>query len=938
MIDTAYITVYSQWIPSRGVFLCAETDTGQIIDTLALKTVLFSWHEKSYYGTFIKTDVIHNVEGLLLSPVMALDYFSDPSPLQHQTIHWSDLTRQFLSIADDIKTAISKGSFHPDFHKWQSGEWGWKVPLDIMDTSAASLASEWVDAIFTEWTQNHDEIRQTWDKAVSEFPLIEVSIADRVNWSEDEWLISIGWKPDPSPFCTVLQLNEPGIGDDTDQWTLHLILQDRDNDGIHCKFPFEQKSLPPHWFEHLARFDKDVQKILQIVPWLEGETEGFPIMIHLSEEEAWIFLTQSSLDLAQAGMTILLPAWWADIKKSRPRLIASIKSSVGTSKHASFGINQLMEFDWKLAIGEESLSELEFIEILNQKKKLIQLGGQWIQLDTAMLQQLQQLVSRVKKQRGLTLGEVLEAHLLQEEGSSVGDDLKINVELSGSFQRMIEQLQETRTIPLVSPPDTLQAKLRGYQNEGMSWLLFLRQFGLGACLADDMGLGKTIQWIAYLLSVKEREKPPAPSLLICPTSVLGNWQKELERFAPSLQVYLHYGGKRVKGDAFVQHVAQYDLVLTSYTLAHLDEEVLQTIDWSSIGLDEAQNIKNAFTKQSSSIRRLNGHHRVAMTGTPIENRLTELWSIYDFINPGYLGGLREFSRRFVDPIEKGQNPKLITDVQQMVRPFLLRRVKTDPTIQLDLPDKTESKEYISLTVEQASLYESVLQDLFERLERVSPMERRGLILASLTKLKQVCNHPALFLKETEPEPDPIRSPKVERLLEMIDQLRTENERCLIFTQYVEMGHMLKRMIQQQRQESVLFLHGGLSKVKRDQLIQSFQETVPSEESNPIFILSLKAGGIGLNLTEANHVFHVDRWWNPAVENQATDRAYRIGQSRHVQVHKFITLGTLEERIDEMIERKLDLSQQIVGSGDNWVTELSTSELKELVTLRKNWME
>jgi SNF2 family DNA or RNA helicase len=359
------------------------------------------------------------------------------------------------------------------------------------------------------------------------------------------------------------------------------------------------------------------------------------------------------------------------------------------------------------------------------------------------------------------------------------------------------------------------------------------------------------------------------------------------------------------------------------------------LHWHSICLDEAQNIKNAYTKQSQAIRGLTAGHRIAMTGTPMENRLTELWSIFDFINPGYLGSLRSFTEWFVNPIEKAQDNERITQVQRLVRPFLLRRMKTDPLIELDLPEKTEAKVYVSLTAEQAALYESVLQDMLTKLDTLLPMERRGAILATLTKLKQVCNHPALALKDESARRFVAeRSAKVERLLEMVQELRAEGDQCLIFTQFVEAGNLLQSLLAEALGEPILFLHGGVPKAKRDAMITEFQSTTSSPG---VFLLSLKAGGVGLNLTAASHVFHFDRWWNPAVENQATDRAFRIGQTRHVQVHKFVALGTLEERIDEMIERKQTLSEHIVGAGEQWITEMSTDDLRDLFALRREWV-
>lgn len=634
------------------------------------------------------------------------------------------------------------------------------------------------------------------------------------------------------------------------------------------------------------------------------------------------------------------------LKASQLKLRAKLRTSVGSSQRSMFGLDQLLQYDWRLAVGDQELTEEEFQLLLTEKTELVKLRGKWMQIDASLLKQIRKIVSQAQKNKGLTIRDIMEIHLAGRLSRVTVDaeeapdtSVQLDVELTQPLQKLFAQLKQESTIPQLTPPPTLQALLRNYQISGASWMLFLRRYGLGGCLADDMGLGKTIQWITYLLQVKEQESPTTPSLLICPTSVLGNWQKELERFAPSLRVYLHYGSKRMKGEDFLTSIAGSDLVLTSYALSHLDEEELGMIEWDAICLDEAQNIKNAYTKQSLAIRKLQGKHRMALTGTPIENRLTELWSIYDFINPGYLGTLREFSRHYVSPIEKSNDTRLIAQVQMLARPFLLRRVKIDPAVQLDLPEKNETKNYITLTAEQAALYEQVIQDLFARIERSTPMERRGLILATLTKLKQLSNHPALYLKEVGNTQWRERSNKLERLLDMVGEIREEGERSLIFTQFVETGHLLKRVLEEERQERVLFLHGGIPKAKRDEMIESFQNPTSSNRSDHgIFILSLKAGGIGLNLTAANHVFHFDRWWNPAVENQATDRAYRIGQLKNVQVHKFVSLGTLEERIDEMIDRKSSLSEQIISGGESWITELSTNELRDLFSLRKEWIK
>ncbi len=432
--------------------------------------------------------------------------------------------------------------------------------------------------------------------------------------------------------------------------------------------------------------------------------------------------------------------------------------------------------------------------------------------------------------------------------------------------------------------------------------------------------------IAYFLHVKESGRQKTPHLIIAPTSVLGNWQRELQTFAPDLSVALHYGPRRIKGDDFAAHYENADVVLTSYGLSHADSEELSSVTWSTICLDEAQNIKNAHTKQSRAIRKLKGLHHIALSGTPMENRLTELWSIFDFMNKGYLGSLTGFHKRYVLPIEKDRDEKRIGQLQQLIRPFLLRRTKRDEEVALNLPEKLEEKEFIPLSAEQASLYEQLVKDTFDHMTSLTGMQRKALILSMLGRLKQICDHPALYLKEEQTELLAGRSVKLEKLLELMTAIRAQNESCLIFTQYIQMGNMMKRLLEKTFGEPVQFLNGSLSKQERDTLVEKFQR-----KEYPTLILSLKAGGTGLNLTAANHVIHYDRWWNPAVENQATDRAYRIGQERFVHVHKMITTGTIEEKIDAMLESKQTLNDQIIQS-ENWITELSTQELEELFTL------
>ncbi len=446
-------------------------------------------------------------------------------------------------------------------------------------------------------------------------------------------------------------------------------------------------------------------------------------------------------------------------------------------------------------------------------------------------------------------------------------------------------------------------------------------------VANNIICHNTIQTISLLLHEKEQNPKIKPALLICPTSVVSNWQHEVARFAPTLRVLIHQGAERRKED-FAAQVAGHDLVISSYALLPRDEQQLVEVEWGAVILDEAQNIKNADTRQAQVARRLQAEHRIALTGTPVENRLSELWSIFQFLNPGYLGGQSDFQAQFARPIERVQDAGAAQRLKTLVGPFILRRLKTDPTVISDLPAKNEIKVFCPLTKEQATLYAAIVRDSLQQIEAADGIQRRGLVLATLMKLKQICNHPAQFLKDNSALPD--RSGKLARLTEMLEEVRAVKERALIFTQFAEMGQMLKAHLQGVFGDEVLFLHGGTPTKQREVQIRRFQD----DPHGPLaFILSIKAGGTGLNLTRANNVFHFDRWWNPAVENQATDRAFRIGQTRNVQVYKFVCAGTTEERIDEMIERKKALAEQIVGSSEGWITELSTDQLRDLFALR-----
>ena len=497
------------------------------------------------------------------------------------------------------------------------------------------------------------------------------------------------------------------------------------------------------------------------------------------------------------------------------------------------------------------------------------------------------------------------------------------VEADGWLGELLSGRAEQR-LSAIQTPESFSGQLRPYQSRGLSWLDFLHRAGLGGILADDMGLGKTVQLLALLA----HDADAGPSLLVCPMSLVGNWHREAARFTPHLRVHVHHGKERARGKRFTDAVAAADLVVTTYALAARDAADLRKISWRRVVVDEAQAIKNAATKQATAIRSLPAATRIAVTGTPVENRLADLWSILEFANPGLLGPAATFKKRYAEPIERHGDDGAAERLRRFTGPFILRRVKTDRSIIADLPDKLEMDVVCNLTAEQAALYQAVVDDMLERIEATDGIERRGLVLATMTKLKQVCNHPAHFLRDGSQLAG--RSGKLECLDDILDEVLAVGEKALLFTQYAEFGALLRGHLAGRFGREVLFLHGGVAKPDRDEMVARFQ--ADDAASPPIFVLSLKAGGTGLTLTAANHVVHVDRWWNPAVEDQATDRAFRIGQRRTVQVRKFVCAGTVEEKIAAMIRDKRGLAARIVGTGEQWLTELSTGQLAELFRL------
>ncbi len=649
-----------------------------------------------------------------------------------------------------------------------------------------------------------------------------------------------------------------------------------------------------------------------------------PAYCRITTDEAYAFLREGAWLLEEEGFGILLPAWWTG---KRQGLTARARVATG-SEPGPGGLNDILAFDWEMALGDTVISREELERLAALKTPLVQLHGQWVEVRP---DEIEKALAFWRKRETQTMraGDALALGL---GGEQEIDGVRFTgLEAQGWLGEVIAGLEAGETIQPVAPPSRLRGTLRPYQQRGLAWLHFLGRFGLGACLADDMGLGKTIQALALILKHRE-EGIEGPVLLVCPTSVLGNWQREADRFAPDLTVLLHHGPDRRTGTAFLDAAAGIDMVLTSFALALRDNDTLRQVSWAGIIVDEAHTIKNPETKQSKAIRRLPARYRVAMTGTPVENSVMDLWAIMEFCNPGYLGNQNHFKRRFLTPIQRHGDETAAAHLRRVTGPFILRRLKTDKRIIRDLPEKQEMDVFVPLTKEQASLYQAVVADAERTLAGLAGIQRRGVILATLTRLKQVCNHPAHFLGQRRPLQG--RSGKLSRLEEMLAVIRDAGDSALVFTQFREMGELLTDRLRSGLGVPVFFLHGGVSRRKRDRMVEEFQTaTQPA-----IMVLSIKAGGTGLNLTRACHVFHFDRWWNPAVEDQATDRAFRIGQRRTVQVHKFVCQGTVEERIAHLLTEKRDLAQRIVGTGEGWITELSTEELRRLFRLEPGAVE
>ena len=704
--------------------------------------------------------------------------------------------------------------------------------------------------------------------------------------------------------------------------------------------------------------------------------------VYLTTDELLSFINDAVPRLRERGIIVMLPRMW---RRQAVTAHMHLRDEEATAA-PQLGLDHIVAFDWRVSIGDIDLTDKEMSDLVAAKSGLINLRGEWVLADAASIRSISQYMEQLRKSStGSIMNQLKQAKQRLAAAKTAGDDtaeiertieeLTAALDNPSSGEISLKELRELnltaettdpiavtghdwqvsliggairhelpapRRIPI---PAGVTASLREYQRRGVDWMYWMARQGLGAVLADDMGLGKTLQLLA--LEAAERDssecEPTAvesvgqvgkvgPSLVIAPTSVVGNWAREAKKFTPHLKILVHHGTERKKDQEFLGTVTDYDIVITSYGVASRDYQLLGQQHWHRVTLDEAQHIKNSSTKISKAVRSLPADHRMALTGTPVENRLLELRAILDFCNPGILGSVSFFKHHFSKPIEVTGDEKKQEQLRNLTAPFILRRLKSDPAIIGDFPEKTETVITVDLTKEQAALYTAYVNDLTTQLEQAEGIGRRGLVLASLTKIKQICNHPAHFLGDGSPmlRGNHHRSGKVEELMQIVENARDHGEKVLIFTQYKAFGDMLTPYLSDYYGQKIPFLHGGVSKSGRDIMVQQFQ----APDGAPAMVLSLKAGGTGLNLTAANIVVHMDRWWNPAVENQATDRAYRIGQDKNVFVYKLITAGTVEERIHDIISGKSELAAAMIAQGEGWLTELSDAELATLLSYRE----
>ncbi len=696
--------------------------------------------------------------------------------------------------------------------------------------------------------------------------------------------------------------------DDSDKFSVDVLVE---NSSQPFKAPSHLKEImsQPEFGEEKMEILRSLELLTHSFPALEIAITSLGKKLPVFDPEEFALQLFNVLPaISLYGIKVLLPRDLKDLV--RPRITVSLSSGQSSASQSFLNLDKIIQFKWKIALGDTILDTQEFMKLVQGLSGIVKLKQQYVHLDPV---DLKALMDSLSKQEKMSRNQLLQAAITGEYNGQ-------KISMDSTTRQLIDRLMQIEQMVV---PAGIRASLRPYQERGFSWLYKNTQLGFGSIIADDMGLGKTLQVIAMLQQIKDEggfEKQTA--LVVVPTTLLTNWQKELEKFAPGLSYSIFHGTKRTLD-------LDPDIVITSYGMVRSDLEKLSMHKWKALVIDEAQNIKNVSTAQTQAVKKIKADIRIAMSGTPVENRLSEYWSIFDFTFKGYLGSLKQFTNDYAAPIELNRDRKILDHFLNITSPFILRRLKSDKTIISDLPEKLEQDYHASLTKEQAAIYQNVLDNIMAEIESVDTTEqqnvikRRGLVLTLIMALKQICNHPSQYLKKGDVSPD--LSGKASLFMNLIENIIENNEKVLVFTQFREMGDILQKMIKARFDIESMFLHGGTSRKNRDEMVNNFQEN-PHEK---IFILSIKAGGTGLNLTAASHVIHYDLWWNPAVETQATDRAYRIGQDKNVMVYRMITKGTFEEKINTMLKSKKELADLSVSIGENWVGNLSNRELREV---------
>ena len=849
------------------------------------------------------------VAGWALSHVEALQL---PGQLRGTTLPLAPDARALLNVTWLLLRQLAAGQLYPHLHRagtrWQA-RWkphGWDIDAlatsipraalsavpdgldqppppsvvvaDMLDTLTDAAARLALSSVGPPLKVRKRQAAGRWVMALHDKRPVVQADPDKVDVFADTLR---DWRP-PAPPARLSMRLEPPAGDSP--WLLHLGRVDATGKTTPAADVWAQPAWQPK-----ADLLVGISQAAALLPALEALRGATPAVLTLLREDAERFLHDAADRLEAAGVVVQRPALWQAPLTPRAQLQSHI------------GVDGILEFDWQIALGGAPITAEELARLAAQKSALVRHRGKWVRVQQEAIAQI--------------------AEDVDSDGMEAMRRASVSP-LVAMADGPLQALFSGQRPPPKTSSERFDGTLRPYQAAGLGWLDALAGMGLGACLADDMGLGKTVQVLAHLC------ESGGKTLLVCPLSVLINWQREAARFTPHLTVALHHGPRRVGLDGFSALMAGCDVLVTTYAVARSDAEMLGTLRWDRIILDEAQHIKNPQTATSKAIRGLPARHRIAMTGTPVENRLEELWAIFDFLSPGLLGSRSSFKARYATPIEKNGNPLIAETLRRLTAPFLLRRRKTDPDIASDLPPKVEIVENCTLTIEQAALYRAQLEEIRGRLREAdaaggddADAKRRTVILGALTRLKQICNHPAQFLHE--PGPLANRSGKLRRLESLLETILAAGEQVLIFTQYTAAASLLRDRIFDRFRQEPLYLHGGLSHAQRQAQIDRFQ----AGEAQ-IFLLSLKAAGTGLTLTAASHVVHYDRWWNPAVEDQATDRAWRLGQKRQVQVRKLICVGTIEERIDALIASKRALADEVINI--RGPSGLSTAELEGLV--------